>query len=441
MKFIRSGLDPEIPSSVPPRGLANGFKDYIASLRMFSRNARLYLLGSFLMGINFQVFNLLLNLYLKELGFAEGPIGLVASGRAIGMTAMAIPVAVILSRVRLKPILMVTVTVFAVFSIFIVSFQQLELLIGFSVLSGMAFAFYRVAGGPFYMRNSTPKERTHLFSFSFGVMIAAGMIGSLTAGKTAAILAEHTGDLVTAYRYTMYLGIGMSLLALIPFAVIKASAPSAEENRVVFTMERFVRRGRFYLKVASANLLIGTGAGLVIPFLNLYFRDRFGQPPDTIGLYFSLVHFSMLIGSLAGPVLAKRHGLVRTVVFTQLASIPFMLTLSYSYILFLSVIAFIVRGGLMNLGVPIVTNLAMELSDKDEQGLVNALLMVSWTGSWMFSAALGGQLIESYGYTVAMNITIILYVLSSLAFYFFFRDAEEHRRDTGDWVILRGERA
>lgn len=95
----------------------------------------------------------------------------------------------------------------------------------------------------------------------------------------------------------------------------------------------------------------------------------------------------------------------------------------------------------MNLGVPIVTNLAMELSDKDEQGLVNALLMVSWTGSWMFSAALGGQLIESYGYTVAMNITIILYVLSSLAFYFFFRDAEEHRRDTGDWVILRGERA
>ena len=123
MKFIRSGLDPEIPSSVPPRGFANGLKDYIASLRMFSRNARLYLLGSFLMGINFQVFNLLLNLYLKELGYAEGPIGLVASSRAIGMTAMAVPVAVILSRVRLKPILMVTVTVFAIFSVFIVTFH------------------------------------------------------------------------------------------------------------------------------------------------------------------------------------------------------------------------------------------------------------------------------------------------------------------------------
>jgi predicted MFS family arabinose efflux permease len=131
--------------------------------------------------------------------------------------------------------------------------------------------------------------------------------------------------------------------------------------------------------------------------------------------------------------------LVRTVVFTQLASIPFMLTLSYSYILSLSVLAFIFRGGLMNLGVPIVTNLAMELSDRDEQGLVNALLMVSWTGSWMVSAALGGQLIESYGYTVAMNITIILYVLSSIMFYGFFRKTEARSREESGWVILRGE--
>ena len=45
-----------------------------------------------------------------------------------------------------------------------------------------------------------------------------------------------------------------------------------------------------------------------------------------------------------------------------------MLVLSYSYVLWLAVVAFLVRGGLMNLGVPITTNLAMELSDKDDRG-------------------------------------------------------------------------
>jgi len=423
-----------------PRGLLNGIKDYYANVRLFSRNARLYLLGSFVMGINFQVFNLLLNLYLKELGFPEGQIGLVASGRAVGMTMMAIPVAIILSRVRLKPILMVSITVFALFSFLIVSVQQFSFIIGFAIMSGMAFAFYRVAGGPFYMRNSTPRERTHLFSFSFGVMIMAGMIGSLAAGKTAVLLTDVTGNLITAYQYTLYLGIAVSLLALIPFILIKAAAPSAEENRVVFSRERFRTRGGFYFKITAANLLIGTGAGLVIPFLNLYFRDRFGLSADQIGFYFFLVNFTMLLGTLSGPVLAKRYGLVRSVVLTQLASIPFMLMLSYTYVLWLAVVAFLVRGGLMNLGVPITTNLAMELSDKDEQGLVNSLLMVSWTGSWMVSAALGGRLIELYGYTVAMNLTIALYVLSSVVFFLFFRHTEAKSDDRSGWVLLREER-
>jgi len=345
----------------------------------------------------------------------------------------------VLSRVRLKPILLATVAIFAFFSVFIVTLDRLPLLVGSAVLSGMAFAFYRVAGGPFYMRNSTARERTHLFSLSFGVMILAGMAGSLLAGKTAALLTARTGDLILAYRLTLVGGIGLSLLALIPFAFIQAAAPSAEENRVIFTRERFRSRGLFYFQITLVNLLIGTGAGLVIPFLNLYFSDRFQQPADTIGYYFFLVNLSMLIGSLAGPVLAKRHGMVRTVVVTQLASIPFMLVLSYGFILWLAVAAFVIRGGLMNLGSPIVTNLAMELSDRSEQGLVNALLTVSWTGSWMVSTALGGQMIESFGYTVAMNITIILYVISSLVFYFFFRRTEKKVDRVNGWVIMRGE--
>jgi len=50
--------------------LRGGVDAYLASVGLFSRNARLYLIGSFLVGFNFAVFELLLNLYLKELGFA-----------------------------------------------------------------------------------------------------------------------------------------------------------------------------------------------------------------------------------------------------------------------------------------------------------------------------------------------------------------------------------
>jgi len=416
--------------------IKSGFADYLASIRLFSRNAHLYLIGSFLMGVNFHVFQLLLNLYLKELGFAEGNIGLIVSARAVGMTIAAIPIAYVMSKIKLKPILIAGSILLSIFSFFITSFEMLGFLIGFSILSGISFSFFRVASGPFYMNNSTAAERTHLFSFSFGMMLLAGMVGALFSGKIVLIMAGFTGDLILGYRYTLYLGIVSSLLALIPFTMVRGGKPAVHENRILLNKVQLKKRGKFYLKITSANFVLGLGAGLVIPFLNLFFRDRFSQPPDKITFFYFLSHLAMLIGIIGAPVLAKKIGLVRTVVITQLASIPFMFILSFSHSLPLVLTAFILRAGLMNIGVPIITNLGMELSHKSEQGLVNALLMTAWTLSWMVSAALGGSLIEHFGYTFTINITISIYVFSSIMFYFLFKDIEIKEANTKRWSVI-----
>ncbi|HUV30443.1 MAG TPA: MFS transporter [Acidobacteriota bacterium] len=435
MSSRNSHLATKPPSVEPLTRVRASLAEYVRHVRMFSRNARLYLTGSFLMAINFAVFQLLFNLYLRENGFAESAIGQVLSARGLGMVLIAVPAALLLSRIRLKPVLLLAGTLFAFFSAGMCVFLDLSHLRGLALLVGMAFSFYRVASGPFYMRNSSRLERTHLFSFSFAMMILANMVGSAGSGNLVTLMTSLTGDLILGYRYTLLLGILVGLTALIPFSMIKAAAPSAEENRITLTLSQLKRRGRFYVKISSANLLIGLGAGLIIPFLNLFFRDRFDLPPDRIGWYFFAVSCSMFFGTLSGPVLAKRLGLVRTIVITQLASIPFMFVLAYSYVLPLVVAAFVLRGGLMNLGVPISTNFGMEMAEKNEQGLVNALLMVSWTGSWMLSALIGGFVIERFGYTVALNVSIVLYVFSSLVYWGFFRNAERKREGARGWVI------
>lgn len=413
-----------------------GLRDYLEHLSLFSGNARWYLLGAFLMGINFQVFLVLLNLYLKELGFPEGEIGWINSSRATGMALMAIPAGIMLSRMRLKPLLISGCVLFAVASFFIVSVPLVYMMMAAAVVSGMAFSIFRVAAGPFFMRNSSRRERTYLFSALFGVNTLAGILGALTAGRMAAFIGEWTGNQALGYQYTLYMGIGVSLLALIPFAIIRASKPSKDEGKLSISRAQLRERGGFYFKIFFSNFLIGAGAGLTIPFLNLYFRDRFGLPPDIIGYYYGFVHLSMLVGTQFGPIIAKRYGLVRTVVITQTASLPFLAALSYSYYLPLAAGAFILRGGLMNLGQPIVTNMGMELARKSEQGLVNALLVVGWTSSWMFSTAIGGQLIEDYGYTFTMNLTILLYAVSTLTFFLFFRNEEKPNRNGPGWVLL-----
>lgn len=91
----------------------------------------------------------------------------------------------------------------------------------------------------------------------------------------------------------------------------------------------------------------------------------------------------------------------------------------------------------MNLGVPLVTNLGMEMAEKEEHGLVGALLMVGWTSSWMVSTAVGGMLIEHYGYTFTMNLTIAVYMLSTLIFFRMFRRSEVKNVDGPGYKFVR----
>ena len=351
------------------------------------------------------------------------------------MTIVAIPAALILSRVRLKPLLLITCPLLAAFSFGLTTFTQFAYLIGFGMLAGMALSFFRVASAPFYMRNSTRTERTHLFSLSFATNMLAGIVGSYGAGSLVTYIGGRTGDMVLGYQYTLYVAIAVSLLAFIPFAMIKSSAPSDEENRLVITWAQIKKRGGLYFKLTFSQGLIGLGAGLIVPFFNLYFRDRFQLEPDAIGFYYILMQMGMVVGTLFGPLLTPRLGLIRTIVLTQMLSIPFMLTLAYSYSLIFVVPAFILRSALMNLGVPLGTNFGMELCDKEEQALVNALMQISWTGFWMISVAVGGELIERHGYTLVLEIAAGLYVVSSVIYYLFFGRVERRSSEGKGWHL------
>ena len=115
------------------------------------------------------------------------------------------------------------------------------------------------------------------------------MVGSAGSGNLVEWLADYTGDILSGYRFTLYSGIAISLFSLIPFALIRAAKPTVEESRVSFSFEMLKERWPFYFKISISNFLVGMGAGLVIPFLNLYFRDRFGQAPDSIGHFYFLM--------------------------------------------------------------------------------------------------------------------------------------------------------
>jgi predicted MFS family arabinose efflux permease len=402
------------PAFIPKKS-KRALRNYLANLHLFSRNARLFLIATFFWGMGFSGFMLLFNLYLKEIGFSESNIGNIISATTLGTVLMAIPASFLLRRVAIKPLLLLSAPI-AVFSYLIqVTSIQYTVLLASGFTAGLAAVFSRVAAAPFFMRNSTPKERPYLFSMQFALMLFAGVIGNTLSGFLPGII-ERTGMVpYLTYRYTLMIFSALVLVSIVPVSFIKQKPPRR-------LMKMKTHSGRIIANLFVPNLIVGIGAGLSIPFLNLYFRDVFNTPPHVIGIFYGLQQSLMILGLLVAPVIAERIGKIRTVVISQIISIPFLIILGITTHLGLAVLSFLARATFMNMAQPLYTNFAMEKVHHEDQPLTNALLTIAFTAGWGVSANFGGYLIEHFGYTYPFLATSIFYLVSTAITFCLFRD-------------------
>jgi len=392
------------------------FSEYLHNLRLFSRNARLFLAGTFFTGMGFSGFMLLFNLYLREFGFLEGKIGTIISATTLGTVLMALPASMVMRRFPIKRLLIAAAPI-AMFSYLVqVTVSQYHMILTAGILAGGASVFFRVAAAPFFMRNSTPEERPYLFSMQFACMLVAGVIGNVLGGFLPGIIETYGFVPYIAYRYALLVLSVLVLISLIPFFMIKEKPPPTPPVKMKIGANRLI-----ILKLFLPNLIVGIGAGLSIPFFNLYFKDTFQTSTDMIGIFYSIQQLLMITGLLVAPMVAEKKGKIRTVVFSQLFSIPFLIVLGITHNLYLALLAFFMRAALMNMAQPLYLNFAMEKVSHDQQPLTNALLTIAFTAGWGASANIGGYLIEFFGYAAPFISTSALYLISTGMTYTLFR--------------------
>jgi MFS family permease len=387
--------------------------------RAFSRNARLYLLGTFLMGLGHGSLWVHMNLYYRTLGIGEATIGRILSMGSLGTVLVSIPAAVWVDRFPAQAVFMLAAGGFGAAFMTQLFIPSVPLIHGVAMLTGMLFTIHWVAAAPFFMRNSGPEERTELFGFASALETLATIASSFGVGFAARRLAAQTGSDLLGLRYALAATAFLTLFAIIPFARIR-SAPPVTERRS-FMGYLLTRDFQLLGKLTFPGFLVGLGAGLTIPFLNLYFRNRFHQDPQQIGGYFAVAQVLTMAGFLVGPYLARRFSHVRTIVFTELLSIPFFLLLAVAGHLWVAVAAFWMRGALMNMNQPVSTAFAMEVVPPDQQTATNSLRMLAWNLSWMVATPLGGWLIERHSFTPNMIATMGLYLVSAILFWVFFK--------------------
>ncbi len=406
--------------------LTHGISEYSARVRSFKPNARWFLLGNLCVGFGLSIFVLLFNLYLKELGFTEDFIGRVLSFGSFGLFLAALPSAYIAKRYAVRSVLLVSAALVSLGYFFQAIVLEPNGLIVACFITGGITVVSRILSAPFFMRNSTPAERSHLFASSMAINVLAGVLGNLLGGYLPFLFQSFGCDFTFSLRLSLITGASFSLLGAAPFFFIREGERVLE--RVSFGQLVRAKRGKVIAKLCLPYALVGAGAGFVIPFLNLYFSETFNSTSGEIGVYFAALQGMMVIGFLSGPIFSKKFGMIRTIVGSQLLSIPFMLILALAPSLPLAVGAFLIRGMLMNMNMPIQGQFNMEIVDPEDREVTNSYTMLAWNGAWAISSSLGGIVIHQYSFSLSFYVTIGLYVLSSLIYYLFFHKEEQKLR-------------
>jgi MFS family permease len=180
------------------------------------------------------------------------------------------------------------------------------------------------------------------------------------------------------------------------------------------------------LKLALPNLLIGTGAAILIPYMNVFLFDKFSLPDSQLGTLFSLSALMTGVGSVLAPRLSAGLGSkIRAVVFTQAASLAFLMLVGFSPYLWLVSVSFLMRGTLMNMAVPLYHAFAMEQIREREQGTVNSVIELAWQVGWAVGPYASGVVQQRYGFPPLFITTGALYLGSILLTWSFFGKREQ----------------
>ncbi len=396
---------------------------YFERVRTFQPNARLYLTSVILTGAAMGVFRLLFNFYVLSLGYDEALLGTLITTSSLTALLSALPMGYLVDYIGHKTALILGTAVLGLAVGVMVLFPSAAVFVLMNIVLGLAQSLTGVTMGPFLMENSGEKERTYLFSFTSGLQMASAFFGNWIGGHLPSWIGALLGSTPTspsAYGGALAAIAVAGSVGILPLLFLRPVRLARDKRSVFAPLAYFAQHSRLLGKLILPMLVTSLGAGLIMPFMNVFFRNVHHQPDPVIGAMFAWGSLAMGIGLLIAPPLADRFGKIQLVVITQALSIPFLVLLGFAPWFAVSAAAYYIRLTLMNMSLPVYQTFVMEKVEPSARATVASLVSMANNVGWAFSPQISGWIQVNYGFQPAFAATLVLYILSIYLYWRFF---------------------
>ncbi|MHB8072093.1 MAG: MFS transporter [Candidatus Cryosericum sp.] len=403
------------------------FKRYWTAICHLGPNMRLLLAGACLLGLGNGIFGTFFNLYLKQGGLGEAFLGRLNSLGTIGSLALAIPAGLLVTRLGSRKSLVLSAALLAILGALQAGVLVPALLIALQIGISASTMLYGATYNPEMMHSTDPADRQVAFSLAFTAGTVMSVVASAVGGLLPRLFAHFGASPFTGLRLTLVVGAALIFSSTAVFIRLRErtgpAAEKASDSPCTGGEEPDVAPDwrRFAARYAVVNIIIGFGAGLSIPYLNLYFTNRFQASTVVVGNLFAMSNVVLTVGVLLAPWLVRRAGLLRTIALTVGGSLVFLVIMAFTRNIAVAALAFWMRAGLMMCSTPVTDKFCLELVPADKRSVAHNVFQMAWTASWAVSTAIGGWLIQKSGFVLPMVLTAAVYGLYVGVFVLSFR--------------------
>lgn len=406
----------------------------------FNKNIKLYFFAAIFFYIAFGAFNMLQGIYVKELNLGEDYLGLLISVKTAAIGVSAFPCALLVNKLGKKKSILISMLFISLAIISQGYFMGKWMMMISGIFQGVFNALLSVTEAPFLMENSGEGKSVKLFSYTFAISTFASMVGYKICGRSADVLSVSF-TLVNSYRYCIIAAGLVGLISIffvlqivdkkLPVSINTSLNSSSDKGILILVKNSLgILKQKNIKEFLIYNSLIGFGAGLVVPYFNVYLKYKINISSDMLGTIMSISMVAMGVGGLIMPYIARKFGKANAIIICQIASIPFLLLIATPPSIIVVSIAFFMRSALMNMAGPIIGNISMELVESENRSILSSLNNVSNNLSRALSAVIAGFIMKNFarGYEIPYYITTVLYVVGAIYFYKNFKSYNNSRR-------------
>lgn len=342
--------------------------------------------------------SVILALYLAAIGLKGSDIGLIFSLTLAGDAFITLWLTTRADRFGRKRTLMVGGLLMAAAGIIFLLTNNIALLIAAAIIGVISPSGNEI--GPFLaveqagLSQIIPDEkRTKFFAWYNLVGSFATALGALCGGWLAQLLTTRGMAAVESYRAVLlwYAAGGVLLTLLFFFLTRKIEAPVRARTDTRKRVLGLHRSKRVVFKLSALFALDAFAGGLIIQSMLAYwFHMKFGIAEGLLGSIFFGANILAGVSALLAVPLAKRIGLINTMVFTHIPSNILLMLVPLMPNLQLAIGVLLLRFSISQMDVPTRQSYTMAVVSPDERSAASGVTAIARSVGASLSPVLSG---------------------------------------------------